>query len=151
MYADNAQKVTGEIKEIDSWIKQNVATIPANQRKLVTTHDALSYYTEAYNIEYEGTVEGLSTDAEPTAARVAELSKEIKQENVPTIFAETTHSPKLIERVAKEANVKVSEEKLYADGLGEQGTDADTYQKMLVANTKAIVDGLGGKYTAFQQ
>ncbi len=151
LYAANAQKVTGEIKEIDSWIKQNIATIPENQRKLVTTHDALSYYTQAYNIEYEGAIEGLSTEAQPTAARIGELSKEIKQENVPTIFAESTHSSKLIERVAQEANVKVSDEKLYADGLGEQGTDADTYQKMLIANTKAIVDGLGGKYTAFQK
>ena len=151
LYVTNAEKLTGEIKEIDSWIKQNVATIPENQRKLVTTHDALSYYTQAYNIDYEGAIEGLSTDAQPTAARIGELSKEIKQENVPTIFAESTHSSKLIERVAQEANVKVSEEKLYADGLGEQGTDADTYQKMLVANTKAIVDGLGGKYTAFGQ
>ena len=149
LYAANAQKVTGEIKEIDSWIKKNVATIPENQRKLVTTHDALSYYTQAYNINYEGAIEGLSTEAEPSAARIAELSKEIKQENVPTIFAETTHSSKLIERIGKEANVKVSEEKLFADNLGEQGTDADSYQKMLVANTKAIVDGLGGKYTAF--
>ncbi|MEA5596852.1 metal ABC transporter solute-binding protein, Zn/Mn family [Rivularia sp. UHCC 0363] len=151
LYAVNAEKVTGEIKQIDSWIKQNIATIPANQRKLVTTHDALGYYTQAYNINYEGAIEGLSTEAEPTAARIAELSKEIKQEKVPTIFAESTHSPKLIEQVAKEANVKVSEEKIYADGLGEQGTDVDTYQKMLIANTKAIVDGLGGKYTAFQK
>ncbi|MBV6626674.1 MAG: zinc ABC transporter substrate-binding protein [Rivularia sp. (in: Bacteria)] len=149
LYAANAQKVTGEIKEIDSWIKKNVATIPANQRKLVTTHDALSYYTQAYNINYEGAIEGFSTEAEPSAARIAELSKEIKQENVPTIFAESTHSPKLIERLGKEANVKVSQERLYADGLGEQGTDADSYQEMLIANTKAIVDGLGGQYTAF--
>ncbi|NJL80553.1 MAG: zinc ABC transporter solute-binding protein [Richelia sp. RM2_1_2] len=149
LYAANTQKVTEEIKQIDSWIKQNIATIPANQRKLVTTHDALGYYTQAYNINYEGAIEGLSTEAEPTAARIAELSKEIKQEKVPTIFAESTHSSKLIERVAQEANVKVSPEKLYADGLGEPGTDADTYQKMLIANTKAIVDGLGGKYTAF--
>lgn len=149
LYAANAQKVTGEIKEIDSWIKKNVATIPANQRKLVTTHDALSYYTQAYNINYEGAIEGLSTEAEPSAARIAELSKEIKQENVPTIFAESTHSAKLIERIGKEANVKVSEEKLYADNLGEQGSDADSYQEMLIANTKAIVDGLGGTYTAF--
>ncbi|WP_414620378.1 metal ABC transporter solute-binding protein, Zn/Mn family [Calothrix sp. CCY 0018] len=150
LYATNAEKMTGEIKQVDSWIKQNIATIPAEQRKLVTTHDALGYYTQAYNINYEGAVEGLSTEAQPTAARIAELSKEIKQENVPTIFAESTHSPKLIEQVAREANVKVSPEKLYADGLGEPGTDADTYQKMLIANTKAIVDGLGGKYTAFQ-
>lgn len=151
LYAANAEKVTGEIKEIDSWIKKNVATIPENQRKLVTTHDALSYYTQAYNIDYEGAIEGLSTEVEPTASRIAELSKEIKQENVPTIFAESTHSPKLIERLAQEANVKVSEERLYADNLGEQGSDADSYQEMLIANTKAIVDGLGGKYTAFGQ
>jgi len=151
LYAANAEKVTGEIKEIDSWIKKNVATIPESQRKLVTTHDALSYYTQAYNIDYEGAIEGLSTEVEPTAARIAEISKEIKQENVPTIFAESTHSPKLIERIGQEANVKVSEERLYADNLGEQGSDADSYQKMLVANTKAIVDGLGGKYTAFGQ
>ena len=151
LYTANAEKVTGEIKQIDSWIKKNVATIPENQRKLVTTHDALSYYTQAYNINYEGAIESLSTEAEPTAARIAELSKEIKQENVPTIFAESTHSSKLIEKIAKEANVKVSQEKLYADGLGEQGTDAETYQKMLIANTKAIVDGLGGQYTAFGQ
>ncbi len=151
LYVANAQKVTVEIKNIDSWIKQNVATIPKNQRKLVTTHDALSYYAQAYNIEYEGAIESLSTDAEPTAARIAQLSKEIKQEKVPTIFAESTHSSKLIEKVAKEANVKVSPEKLYADSLGEQGTDADTYQKMLIANTKAIVDGLGGQYIAFQK
>ncbi len=151
LYATNAEKVTGEIKEIDSWIKKNVATIPENQRKLVTTHDALGYYTQAYNIDYEGAIEGFSTEVEPSGARIAELSKEIKQENVPTIFAESTHSPKLIERIGQEANVKVSQEKLYADGLGEQGTDADTYQKMLVANTKAIVDGLGGQYTAFQE
>ena len=151
LYATNAEKVTGEIKLLDSWIKQNVATIPANQRKLVTTHDALSYYTQAYNIDYEGAIEGLSTEAEPSAARIAELSKEIKQENVPTIFAESIHSSKLIEKIGKEANVKVSQAKLYADGLGEQGSNGDTYQKMLIANTKAIVDGLGGKYTAFQK
>ncbi|MBF2014177.1 MAG: zinc ABC transporter substrate-binding protein [Rivularia sp. T60_A2020_040] len=151
LYATNAEKVTGEIKQIDSWIQKNIATIPANQRKLVTTHDALGYYTQAYNIEYEGAIQGLSTEAQPTAARIAELVKQIKQENVPTIFAESTHSPKLIERVAQEANVKVSPEKLYADGLGEPGTDADSYQKMLTANTKAIVEGLEGQYTAFQK
>ena len=151
LYATNAEKVTGEIKQIDSWIQKNIATIPANQRKLVTTHDALAYYTQAYNIEYEGAIQGLSTEAQPTAARIAELVKQIKQENVPTIFAESTHSPKLIERVAQEANVKVSPQELYADGLGEPGTDADSYQKKLIANTKAIVEGLGGQYTAFQK
>lgn len=151
VYANNAENVAGEIKQIDSWIKKNVATIPENQRKLVTTHDALTYYTQAFNIDYEGAIEGLSTEVEPTAARIAQLSKQIKQENVPTIFAESNHSSKLIERLAKEANVKVSQQQLYADSLGKKGSDADTYQQMLIANTKAIVEGLGGEYKSFEK
>lgn len=147
LYTKNAEEVTGEIKEIDSWIKRNIATIPENRRKLVTTHDALSYYTEAYNIKYKGAIEGLSTEAEPTAARIGQLSKKIKQEKVPTIFAESTHSSKLIKRIAQEANVKVSPQKLFADGLGE----GDSYQEMLIANTKAIVEGLGGEFQDFEE
>jgi manganese/iron transport system substrate-binding protein len=92
----------------------------------------------------------LSTEAAPTAARVSELTKDIKQTGVPTIYAEVTNNPKLIETVAKEANVKVSDRQLYADGLGEKGSEAQTYQKMLIANTQAIVEGLGGQYTAFR-
>ncbi|MGB8701571.1 MAG: metal ABC transporter substrate-binding protein, partial [Thermosynechococcaceae cyanobacterium] len=58
--------------------------------------------------------------------------------------------PKLIETVAKEANVKLSKQELFADGLGEAGSEGDTYPKMLMANTKAIIEGLGGQYIAFQ-
>lgn len=75
--------------------------------------------------------------------------KDIKKASVPTIFAETTINPKLITAVAKNANVKVCERELYADGLGEKGSEGETYQKMLIANTQSIVEGLGGKYTPF--
>jgi manganese/iron transport system substrate-binding protein len=81
---------------------------------------------------------------------VKELVDEIKQVGVPTIFAEATINPKLMETVSRETGVNVSEQRLFADGLGEKGTNADTYEKMLIANTKAIVEGLGGKYTPFQ-
>ena len=149
-YTSNATKITRELTQLDSWIKSQISTIPPQQRKLVTTHDAMGYYAAAYGIPMEGALQGISTEEKPTAGRVKELVGEIKQTGVPTIFAETTINPKLIETVAKEANVKVSDQKLFADGLGEQGTPADTYEKMLIANTKAIVEGLGGKYTPFQ-
>jgi manganese/iron transport system substrate-binding protein len=86
----------------------------------------------------------------PTAARIKELVKVIKDAKVPTIFAEITLNPKLITAVAKEAGVKVSERELYADGLGEKGSEGETYTGMLIANTRSIVEGLGGKYTPFQ-
>ncbi|GAB1539103.1 hypothetical protein NUACC21_17680 [Scytonema sp. NUACC21] len=150
IYSSNAKKLTDELTQVDAWIKSQVSTIPTSGRKLVTTHDALNYYVKAYNLSYEGALSGLSTEEAPTATRVSELVKDIKKTNVPTIFAETSVNPKLIEAVARNAKVKVSDRELFADGLGEQGTEADTYQKMLVANTKTIVEGLGGKYTPFQ-
>jgi manganese/iron transport system substrate-binding protein len=150
LYAQNAQALTAELTQIDGWIKSQIATIPADFRKLVTTHEALGYYAEAYGIAVEGALQGLSTDEKPTAARVKELTEEIKADRVPTIFAEITESTQLLETVAKEANVKISEQELFADGLGEAGSAGDTYSKMLVANTKAIVEGLGGQYSPFQ-
>ena len=149
-YRSTAEKMTGELTQLDSWIKSQIGTIPAQQRKLVTTHDAMGYYAAAYGIPIDGALQGISTDEKPTAGRVKELVGEIKQASVPTIFAEATINPKLIETVAKEANVKVSAQRLFADGLGDKGTQADTYEKMLIANTQAIVEGLGGKYTPFQ-
>ncbi len=149
-YDSNTEKMTSELTQLDSWIKSQISTIPANQRKLVTTHDAMGYYAVAYGIPIEGALKGISTDERPTAARVKELVGEIKSTTVPTIFAETTVNSKLIENVAREAKVKVSDRELYADGLGEKGSEADTYEKMLIANTQTIVEGLGGKYTPFQ-
>ncbi len=149
-YKDNAAKITTELNSIDGWIKTEIVTIPTNQRKLVTTHDALGYFANAYGLEVEGALQGLSTEEAATAARVGELVKEVKKANVPTIFAETTTNPKLITAVAKEAKVKMSDRNLYADGLGETGSEGDTYQKMLISNTETIVEGLGGKYTPFR-
>jgi manganese/iron transport system substrate-binding protein len=148
-YTKNAQTMTSEISEIDTWIKAQVATIPQAARKLVTTHDALGYYSAAYDIPIEGALEGISTEEKPTAARVKTLVNSIEASKVPTIFAERTVNPKLIDAIAKEAKVKVSDQELYADGLGDRGSSGETYQKMLVANTKAIVEGLGGVYTPF--
>lgn len=149
-YTSNAAKMTRELTQLDGWIKSQISTIPAQQRKLVTTHDAMGYYAAAYGIPIEGALQGISTEEKPTAGRVKELVDEINQVGVPTIFAEATINPKLMETVSRETGVNVSEQRLFADGLGEKGTNADTYEKMLIANTKAIVEGLGGKYRPFQ-
>lgn len=135
---------------MDAWIKEQIATIPAEKRKLVTTHDALSYYADAYGLEVVGALKGVTTEEQPTAGRIAELVSEIKTVGVPTIFAETTINPKLMETVAREANVKISDKELYSDGLGAPGSGADTYEGMLKTNTCAIASGLGGNCTPFQ-
>lgn len=148
-YNAKTSKLVSELEQIDTWIKVQIATIPVSSRKLITTHDALGYYADAYKIPIEGALGGISTEEQPTANRIKELVKVIKDDNVPTIFPEATLNPKLITAVAKEAGVKVSERELYADGLGEKGSDGETYTGMLISNTRAIVEGLGGKYTPF--
>ncbi|MBD3563346.1 zinc ABC transporter substrate-binding protein, partial [Planktothrix sp. FACHB-1355] len=70
LYTSNAQKLTAQLKQVDTWIARQINTIPAKQRKLVTTHDALGYYAKAYGLTIEGTLQGFSSEEQPTAARV---------------------------------------------------------------------------------
>jgi manganese/iron transport system substrate-binding protein len=146
IYTQNSQTLTGQLQTIDGWIKAQIATIPARQRQLVTTHDALAYYGQAYGLPIAGALQGLSTDEKPTAQRLKSLVTQIKKTGVTTLFIEATASPKLLEAIAQDAGVKISNQPLLADGLGAAGSNGDSYPKMLIANTQAIVTGLGGQY-----
>ena len=148
IYQQNTKKLTSEITSIDRWMRSQVNTIPVTNKVLVTTHDSLGYYAKAYGLSI-ATLAGISTEEKPNAARVKELIARIKKTQVPTIYAEFNLNPSLIKTIAKEANIKVSERAIYADALGEVGSAGATYQKMLIANTQAIVAGLGGTYTPF--
>ncbi len=148
IYKQKTQKLTSEIGQIDRWIKAQIETIPITKRILFTTHDALGYYSKAYGIPVAA-LAGLSTDERPNAARLRESIEKIRKTKVPTIFVEATVNPQSIETIATETKVKISHQKIYADGLGEVNSPGGTYQKMLISNTHAIVAGLGGEYMPF--
>lgn len=149
VFDKNTKKLTQNLTNLDRWIQQQIATIPPHRRKLVTTHDAFQYYANAYGLEVIGTLIGISTEEQPSAKTVKDLATSIQKAGVPAIFAETTINPKLITTVADESGVKLAPEQLYSDSIGVRGSEADTYIKMLVKNTKTIVEALGGKYTPF--
>jgi manganese/iron transport system substrate-binding protein len=149
-FTENAQRFTQELQELDAWITQQINTIPAEQRKLVTTHDAFQYYGRAYAIDIFGTLIGISTEEQPSAQTVKQLVDALQKSGVPAIFAETTINPALIKTVAQEAGVKLAPNQLYSDSIGAPGSDGDSYIKMMIANTKAIVEALGGQYTPFE-
>ncbi|MBE9126080.1 MULTISPECIES: metal ABC transporter solute-binding protein, Zn/Mn family [unclassified Coleofasciculus] len=150
-YARNTEQLKTELEQLDTWVKEQVATIPKAQRKLITTHDALGYYVQAYGFESAESLQGLSTEESPSAARVKELVEIIEQAKVPTIFAETTTNERAIDTVAREANVKVSDQKLIVGGLGEENSEAGAYISTIASNTCAIVNGLGGQCTPFTE
>lgn len=150
VFTQNAAAYTATLEQLDRWIGEQIATIPAEQRRLVTTHDAFQYYANAYALEVLGTLIGISTEEQPSAQTVQRLVESIKSANVPVIFAETTLNPDLIQTVAEEAQVALSPQKLYSDSIGAPGSEGDSYIKMMVSNTQAIVEALGGSYTPFQ-
>ncbi len=149
-YTQNAAEFVAELNQLDSWIAAQIATIPPNQRQLITTHDAFQYYTQAYGLEVAGTLIGISTEEQPSAQTVQQLAETISSLGVPAIFAETTINPRLITTVAEEAGVALAPTELYSDSIGAPGSDGDSYINMMVANTRAIVENLGGEYVAFE-
>ncbi|ALF54199.1 manganese ABC transporter substrate-binding protein [Nostoc piscinale CENA21] len=149
-FTENAAELTDELKQLHTWINQQIQTIPPYKRKLITTHDAFQYYGRAYSIAIAGTLIGISTEEQPSAQTVQRLVESVKKTGVPAIFAETTINPTLIKTVAQEAGVKLAPHQLYSDSIGAKGSDGETYIKMMEANTRAIVEALGGKYTPFQ-
>lgn len=149
-YQEKAAALIAELEQIDAWILQQVETIPTGVRKLVTTHDAFRYYAEAYGFSVAGALGGLSTEEQPSAARLNELIELVEQAKVPAIFAESTTNPQLIETVARDAEVKVAEDSLFVEGPGGPDSRAETYQAMLVANTCTIAIALGGECDPLQ-
>ena len=144
-YEQNERAIATQLNGIYAWTKTQVETVPLNARKLITPHNSFQYFADAFGFQVGGTIEGLSTDEQPSPARLAELVDLVKSSNVPAIFGEQTTNPQLIETLAKNANVKLAEQPLFVEGPGDANSNAPTYQKMLVVNTCTIVNALGGK------
>lgn len=140
----NAAAYIEALTGLDATIRDQVATLPEDRRKLVTTHDTFAYYAHAYGFEIVGTALGsLSTEGgDPSARDISALVGQIVDSGVPAIFAENVSSTDLMETIADEAGVELAPP-LYTDALGEPGTDGDTYVGMMTWNTNTIVTALG--------
>ncbi|MCX6021534.1 MAG: metal ABC transporter substrate-binding protein [Chloroflexi bacterium] len=141
-YFERTKQYNKQLDDLDGWIKSEIATIPQARRKMVTNHEAFGYYTDRYGITLVGSVLPSSgASAEPSAQEIAALTTKLRAEQVPAIFTENTFNPKLAERLASDAGMKVVTS-LYSDALGAPGGGADSYLGMLRANTEAIVQAL---------
>jgi ABC-type Zn uptake system ZnuABC Zn-binding protein ZnuA len=141
-YEQNAAAYLAELDELDRWIREQIATIPGANRKLVTNHDAFGYYVRAYGLEFVGSViPSLDSQAQPSAQDTEELIQAIEDEGVKAIFTEASINPDLARQLADEADVKVVDN-LYGDSLGPEDSDADTYIGMMRDNTTKIVEAL---------
>ncbi len=148
-YKSNAQKINKELTQLDTWIKSRIASIPPKNRQLVTSHTAMGYYAKAYNLSWINVLPIVEAKGKPTASQTKALVQAIRQVKAPKIFVETTINPNLLKNIPPELKLKVFRRQLLVDGLATAGSEADTYQKMMTANTRTIVEGLGGTYLIF--
>ena len=126
------------LKELDSWVKRKVAELPRDRRILVTSHDAFQYFAKDYGFQIDS-IEGLTTDQEPSVSHVTAIIAEIKKQGVKAIFLENTLNPKVSVEITRESGAKIGGS-LYADGLGPG--DGETYEGMFRHNVTTIVDAL---------
>jgi zinc/manganese transport system substrate-binding protein len=139
-FVANTTAYLKKLADLDKEIRLQVAVLPRDQRKLVTSHDAFAYFARDFGFRIFP-IEGVSTADEPSTRQVAELINAIKREQVKAVFFENTQNPKVIAEITKETGAKIGGE-LYADGLGAPGSGAATYIEMMHHNVDTIVHGL---------
>jgi zinc/manganese transport system substrate-binding protein len=137
-YQAGAAAYLSELKELDLWAKRKIAELPRDRRKLVTSHDAFQYFAREYGFQIDS-IEGLTTDQEPSVSHVSALIAEIKKQGVKAIFLENTLNPKVSAEITRESGAGIGGT-LYADGLGPG--EGETYTGMTRHNVNTIVDAL---------
>ncbi len=134
-YQANATRYIGQIQDFDTWAKSEIDKIPADQRKLVTFHDAFPYFGQHFGLTVVGVIEK-SPGRDPSAKELADLVDQIKTEHVKAIFNEPQFNPKLADSLAKEAGIKTLT--LYSASP----PAGDGYIEMMRQNITTLVEGL---------
>ncbi|WP_409314330.1 metal ABC transporter substrate-binding protein [Pseudomonas putida] len=147
--ADNAQAYRSHLaayqQQIDALlaeVKKSFAALPANNRRIVTSHDAFGYLGQAYGIEFLAP-QGLSTEQEPTAKDVASIISMIKRDKIKAVFIENIKDSRLMRQIADDTGAKIGGT-LYSDALAAEGP-ASTYLGMYRQNVQTLIQALAGE------
>lgn len=133
-YEANAAAYTAKLDALDAQVKAAIAAIPAERRRIITSHDAFGYFGAAYGMEFVAP-QGVSTEAEASAKDVARIIRQIKAEKIPAVFMENISDPRLVKRIAAETDAKIGGE-LYSDALSDDKGPASTYIDMMQNNIR---------------
>lgn len=140
-YLLNRQKVyLKKLDDLENELNRKISKISISKRIVVTSHDAFGYLGREFNIKFLAP-QGFSLDVEATAKDVAAVVDQIRNKQVSAIFVENINNPKLLNTIAKEANVEVGG-RLYSDALSEIDGLADSYLNMMQHNIQSIIKSL---------
>ncbi len=147
-YQANAGAYRAELESLDAYAEEAIQRIPADQRVLVTAHDAFQYYGQRYGIEVFAP-QGISTQSEAGVEDIRQTIRLMVSRRIPAIFVETSVPPDVVEAIIEGARadghtVEIGGE-LFSDAMGEPGTPEGTYVGMIQHNTDVIVGALAGE------
>jgi len=135
--ADRASKLDAEMAALDQEIKTKLAALPAANRRILTSHDAFHYFGKAYGLDILS-IQGVSTETEPSPADLAALARQARDGKVKAIFLENMSNPTLAQTISSETNVPVGGE-LVADALTAPGGFAPHYLDMFKYNLAELL------------
>lgn len=135
-----AESYTGQLAALDRDITAMFADLPAGRRRILTSHDAFFYFGARYHLDFIG-IEGINTEAEPSAADLAKIVAQVKESGIRVVFVENMTSPALARAVARESGALLGPT-VYSDALSGPKGPAASYLAMLRYNATIFARAL---------
>lgn len=140
-YNRNAENYAAKIKALDEPLRQRLATIPENQRWLVTSEGAFSYLARDYGMK-EAYLWPINADEQGTPKQVRKVIDLVRKNKIPVVFSESTISDRAAKQVARESGARYGGV-LYVDSLSAAGGPVPTYLDLLKVTVETIAKGFG--------
>ncbi len=138
---ERTQSVNSILEDLDLWTQQQVATIPADQRTIVSKHKAMEYYGDAFGLKTLSLLDFVGDSSSLRPETISTVISELKEENVKVLFAEQKPPSKLLKNLSRQTSTPISKNQIYVDGLMLKGNTVS----VAVHNTCTIVNSLGGE------
>jgi zinc/manganese transport system substrate-binding protein len=140
VYEENAASYLVKLDALDADVKAAIDKIPADRRRIITTHDAFGYFAAAYGIAFVAP-QGVSTESEVSARDVAKIITQIRKQKIPAVFLENITDDRLLKRIGAESGARVGGT-LFSDALTDEKGAAPTYIDMMRHNVRQLAEAL---------
>ena len=135
-YRAAAAAYLGKLDDLERDVRAAISSIPAERRRIITTHDAFGYFAAAYGLRFVAP-KGVSTDSEASPRDVAAIIRQIRRDRVPAVFLENISDPRQMEQIARESGARIGG-KVFSDALSRPDGPAPTYLDMMRSNLRAF-------------
>ena len=140
-YAANAAAYLAKLDALEREVRELIAKIRADRRRVITSHNAFGYFQDAYGVNFTAP-QGVSTEAEASAKDIAAIISQIKKQKVAAVFLENATDPRQMQQIAHETGAKIGG-MLYSDALTDANGDAPTYIDLIRHNLRQLASALG--------